>query len=471
MSQRRAPFSKIERWCLGATLCCGLLLLAAPLWWHSQKSTPVASVPMPTLPNPNAFDIYSTASNTIVQSNVVAYALRSPRSLSQLPLRAPAKLPAPVPTPLGGPPPSATPINSPAPVRAPLPLDRNYRIAEKAALLRQNSIALGMLRQGLQHKCWNPPARSFGAAFPGLSNFRQLAWLLALEAQVRHARGDWGGSMNSSLDGLQFGSDIQRGGVMITALVAINCEAIARSQAWPNVEHLQPQQARAATKRLEFLMANAVTAADVVREEKWMGQASIMQLFNSPNWQQQLAGGFGASPSWRNNLRFLFLDKKQVLVNHSRYMDVAIANAKLPYRAPQQPLPLPDDPINQILMPGFYNLQWSFAHNETENGLLLLALALHAHRLEQGAYPASLSQLSPRYLTVIPRDPLAHNLAFRYKNRGTKYTLYSVGPDGIDDNGKPVATRQTGRLRRSLHPGSRGDIVAGVDKLPSDYLP
>jgi hypothetical protein len=193
--------------------------------------------------------------------------------------------------------------------------------------------------------------------------------------------------MNSSLDGLQFGSDIQRGGVMITALVAINCEAIARSQAWPNVEHLQPQQARAATKRLEFLMANAVTAADVVREEKWMGQASIM--------------------------------------------------------------PLPDDPINQILMPGFYNLQWSFAHNETENGLLLLALALHAHRLEQGAYPASLSQLSPRYLTVIPRDPLAHNLAFRYKNRGTKYTLYSVGPDGIDDNGKPVATRQTGRLPAS----------------------
>jgi hypothetical protein len=161
----------------------------------------------------------------------------------------------------------------------------------------------------------------------------------------------------------------------------------------------------------------------------------------------------------------LFLDKKRVLDNYTRYMDVAIANEKLPYRAAQQPLPSFDDPISQMFVSGFYNPKWSFASNETHNGLLLLALALRAYRLEQNAYPKSLSQLSPRYLKATPRDPLAHNLAFRYKPQQETYILYSVGPDGNDNNGEPIAARQaSGRFRNFVQEHSRGDIVAGVNR-------
>jgi hypothetical protein len=306
--------------------------------------------------------------------------------------------------------------------------------------------------------------------FPGLRGFRDMARLLALEAQVKRARSDWNGAMNSSLDGLKFAGDIQRGGIMITMLTGTACEAIARSQAWPSVEHLTAKQASAATKRLESIVASHIRPADTVQEEKWMGQSALMQLFSSPNWQQQVAGGMGAPPSWRNNLRFLFLDKRQVLENYSRYMDIAIANAKLPYRASQQPLPPIDDPISQMFLPGFYNLRWSFALNETQNSLLLLALALRAYRLDNSAYPKSLSQLSPRYLKAIPRDPLAPDGAFSYVAQGAKYLLYSVGPDGKDDQGTPIHARQPGTMRRGVQEDSRGDIVARIDIAQSNLF-
>lgn len=463
MKPQRAPFSKIERWCLGATCCCGVLLLAAPLWWKSHKSTPLAVVPVPTLPNPNAFDIYVSAAGTVVQPNALLFAVRSPNSTAQSPLTTRTRRAAPVPTPLGGPPPGVAPSNAPPPVTVVPRVQRNYSLADKAALLQQNATALGTTRQGLQYECWNPPTRSFGVGFPVMRGFLDLTRLLALEAQVRRGRGDWNGAMNSSLDGTKFGSDIQRGGNMMSALYGLSCEGTARSQAWPSIQHLSARQARAAVKRLQSIMAGHTTSADAVQEEKWMGQASLMQLFAMPDSKRQIAGAMGLAPGWRSSLQFMFLNKKQVFDNYSKFMDVAIANAKLPYRAPRQPLPNLDDPVSRAFLPGFYNTDWTFASNETQNGLLLLALALRAYRLEQGAYPTSLSQLAPRYLKAVPRDPLARDLAFRYKVLGTKYLLYSVGPDGKDDNAEPISKQQRGRLRQQVQEHSRGDIVAGVD--------
>jgi hypothetical protein len=101
--------------------------------------------------------------------------------------------------------------------------------------VQQNATALSMARQGLQYQCWNPPARNFNPIFTGVRGFLDLARLFALEAQVRRGRGDWNGAMNSSLDGVKFGSDIQRGGIGIAALYGMSCEGTARSEAWPNI--------------------------------------------------------------------------------------------------------------------------------------------------------------------------------------------------------------------------------------------
>jgi hypothetical protein len=70
----------------------------------------------------------------------------------------------------------------------------------------------------------------------------------------------------------------------------------------------------------------------------------------------------------------------------------------------------------------------------TRGQLLRLASLIHVYRAEHGGYPATLKDLTPKYLATLPVD-LYHGKAFRYRIEGAGYVLYSVGPDGVDDLG------------------------------------
>lgn len=80
-----------------------------------------------------------------------------------------------------------------------------------------------------------------------------------------------------------------------------------------------------------------------------------------------------------------------------------------------------------------------------------IILALNAYRDVHGAYPISLSDLQPGLNWSIPIDPIS-GTTYAYRQTNTSFTLYSVGPDGDDDNGRP--------LPRSITPDDDGDVVA-----------
>jgi len=63
-----------------------------------------------------------------------------------------------------------------------------------------------------------------------------------------------------------------------------------------------------------------------------------------------------------------------------------------------------------------------------------VALALAAYRAEDGAYPAHLTQLCPKYLAAVPEDPFSTG-PLRYKRTEAGYVVYSVGANGKDDGG------------------------------------
>jgi hypothetical protein len=69
-----------------------------------------------------------------------------------------------------------------------------------------------------------------------------------------------------------------------------------------------------------------------------------------------------------------------------------------------------------------------------------VALALHVYRTERADYPETLSSLSPDYLQRIPLDPY-DNQPLRYRRTADGYVLYSVGPDGQDDQGRMTPGR------------------------------
>ncbi len=152
--------------------------------------------------------------------------------------------------------------------------------------------------------------------------------------------------------------------------------------------------------------------------------------------------------------------------NYTTYMDENSQLARQPYGLHLPPPRLPTDPINRSLLPVFTQSQLKDVESETQNGLLLLALALHAFRLEHGHYPELLPELAPSYLKKLPDDPFGVQETFKYHLKGESYVLYSVGPDGKDDGGTPI---DDPRQARSSNPNARyfvnqnsvGDVVAG----------
>lgn len=73
---------------------------------------------------------------------------------------------------------------------------------------------------------------------------------------------------------------------------------------------------------------------------------------------------------------------------------------------------------------------------QTRLNLISASLGLSVYKQRTGQYPESLSDLA-RINWPVPQDPFSTG-PLRYQRIGDRYVLYSVGPDGIDDGGKPT---------------------------------
>ena len=74
------------------------------------------------------------------------------------------------------------------------------------------------------------------------------------------------------------------------------------------------------------------------------------------------------------------------------------------------------------------------AHLELTN----VGIAMTRYRLEHGSFPEKLDTLVPRYLNEIPLDPF-DGKPLRLLLKENQHVVYSIGPDGKDDHGKPLS--------------------------------
>ncbi len=88
-----------------------------------------------------------------------------------------------------------------------------------------------------------------------------------------------------------------------------------------------------------------------------------------------------------------------------------------------------------LLMPGVSAVQNAEDRAEQRHHNLHVALALAAYRSDQAAYPQALADLSPKYLKEVP-DDLFSGKSLVYRPAKDGYLLYSVGPNGKDDDGR-----------------------------------
>jgi len=249
------------------------------------------------------------------------------------------------------------------------------------ALVSTNAAALRLLRLGLTRQCAMPldaAVTNVGGMLNQLAGLKGLAQLLAAEGRLRELEDRPAEAGRSYTDAIHFGNEMSRGGVVITRLVGIACESIGGHALAQVVPKLSREQARVVLMELQKVEADRVTWAEVRQNERYYA-------------------------------------------HH-----------------------LPGTRFNLIIQAvGWWHSRQSLQKAETRQRIIiarerLLAgeLALRCYQSEQGRVAARLDDLVTNYLSEVPQDPFSGRPLI-YRAQGTNWLLYSVGPDGVDDGGKP----------------------------------
>ncbi|MBW3624710.1 MAG: hypothetical protein KY468_15000 [Armatimonadetes bacterium] len=106
---------------------------------------------------------------------------------------------------------------------------------------------------------------------------------------------------------------------------------------------------------------------------------------------------------------------------------------------------------------------------ETQAALGKAQNALYVYLYERHSFPGTLEELVPDYLNKVPDDPFAKGKSLRYIPLKDDFLLYSVGPDGKDDGGRPindpsrVTNEGSSHARYQIMETSKGDIVIAIN--------
>ena len=411
-----------------------LALLGATAAWRSyiNADPQIVIPPYPSAPKPNGFDVYVKAASLIRQTA-----------------------------------PYVDYPSDPSPPTDAKILAQQYSLARKTAWLQKSAAGFALMQSAFKMKCLPPSSREL-MSFPPYGKLRELARCKTVERHACEMRGDWNGAVQSQLDTIQMGNGIAQDGALMTGLVAIAIGAIGRDAPWQNVEKLNVTQARAATKRLETIYNRRFTLVGNLKEDKWISLSFLKMAFADPKSEWRDGGTMLNKPSILERVKLFCVSKRAVAFNVARRLDTQIANSQLPYTTPPKPLPS-GDPISGDFVPGFDKLRAVYARNDAGNALWLVALALRAYKSEHNAYPLQLRVLVPNYLKSVPADPFGGGASLRYKIVGNSYLLWSIGPDGVNNNGAPIPFR-VGQLATSRNRlpqvdlESRGDYVAGKNR-------
>lgn len=100
--------------------------------------------------------------------------------------------------------------------------------------------------------------------------------------------------------------------------------------------------------------------------------------------------------------------------------------------------------ITRVAMPNFQKAMVVASRAQTYVNEARLAVALERYRIQNGELPESLSALVPAFMKVLPHDLFGGNALHYRKSDHAGYTLWSVGWNGVDENGKKSESREDG---------------------------
>jgi hypothetical protein len=412
-----------------------VLCLAAGGFWYWINIPPQIKIPTPVMPHPNGYDYFVRAGKAYVE-DTKGVDESTDNSI----------------------------INK----------GKKYPLAAKEAWLKKNAKAFQLLREGLKYPTLHPPVRS-GKFDLKYGQFRDLARALVVESHARAEHDNWNGAVQSALDDYHFGNQIARGGPLIAGLMSVAIRAISLRELGNLVSHTNAKTAKMAAARMEKFYEQKYHYFETLQVEKWMEQSEYLHVMSVPSWRintvynlnHPFLQAFGLdtddSSSRIKNAQMLVISKCKLMNDLTKLMDALIENAHRPY-IKQIPIDTSGNPLVDMMLPVYKRSRWNWARNDTFAVEIMTMYALRAYKLDHGRYPENLSALEPSYLSKIPSDPFDGMHSLHYQLQGNKYLLWSIGPDGADNHGKPIVNPyRNGRRYSFTSPDSKGDVVAGIN--------
>ena len=331
----------------------------------------------------------------------------------------------------------------------PVPPDMLTAIRE---YLAANEDALVLLHEAAAYdECRYPINMIAGPAarLQHLASLRQAARLLYLQAILESEDGDAEGAVRAIQNSLAAAQSLRNEPIFISRLVQMACDSISRLSFERVLSRTELTDAQLAAVRDAF--ANAETPEGMTRAfvgERCQGIA----LFENP----AMLAGAGGSPA----LPIVVFQFTGLLdINLKGYLDImnpVVDSSLMP--PSERPKLFASVEKQMVEMPAITRvfagmtlpaLGSAVAKDMSDTAQLrcaATAAAVERYRLAAGKFPDQLSEIVPEFIPEIPTDPFTGaRLLYNLTDDGC--IVYSVGPDGKDDNGIEYAPPVKGQPR------------------------
>lgn len=105
----------------------------------------------------------------------------------------------------------------------------------------------------------------------------------------------------------------------------------------------------------------------------------------------------------------------------------------------------PENAFAKVFLPALDLAIEKAVRAQVEARCAMVACALERYRLRKGGYPESLASLVPEFLSERVRDPMDGEPMRYARMPGGLFRLWSVGKNGVDDDGR---LRPAGAMRQ-----------------------
>ncbi len=333
--------------------------------------------------------------------------------------------------------------------------------AEAEAVVLANNDVLAKLDEASRMECVDASEVLWTRPIGVGAHLHQTARLTTAKGLLCHSRGDDASAVHWLSVAAELGIDSARGGAVIALLTgdaALQTVAEAEARAIPGAEwdrsallaHAQTlrevlegqtlpsdaltREAMMVSQFYDWLEGTGIGHSALVRFRSLSASAASLspeELLPAPEPEGTLdvilaRVQIRASRAWAADRMARLIEQADLPPTQSSYAELADRmEADIRDRG---------DPIAGQVLHAYRGLPRKHWQVRAAVDAASLVACLEAHRIDHGAYPARLEGLVPDYIGTLLEDPWSAE-PLRYRLEGDGYTLYSVGPNGVDDGG------------------------------------